>query len=125
VISNPPFGSINGRGDFDLAIVERAADFADDATFILPAMSVPFAFSGRQGYDNSRPSDKAAKFRARTGINLSAGCGVDCAYYRDQWRGTAPAVEIALADYAEARAIKSPSPAIIKPTQADLFSFAT
>ena len=127
VVANPPFGSIGGRGDFDLAIVERAADFADDATFILPAMSVPFSFSGRQGYDNSRPSDKARKFRDRTGIDLQAGCGVDCDYYRNEWRGTAPAVEIALADYAEARARLAPAPVaspIIIPTQADLFSFA-
>lgn len=104
VVSNPPFGAIDGRGDFDLAIVERAGDFADDATFILPAGSVPFAYSGRRGHDDTRPSPKAARFRDRTRINLRAGCGVDCSFYRDEWRNAAPAVEIALADYAEARA---------------------
>lgn len=108
VVSNPPFGAIDGRSDFDLAIVERAADFADDATFILPAMSVPFAYSGRQCYDDSQPSNKASRFRDRTRINLRAGCGVDCSFYRDDWRNTAPAVEIACADYAEARAIVEP-----------------
>lgn len=113
VIANPPFGSINGRGDFDLAIVERAADFADNATFILPAMSVPFAYSGRPCYDDSRPSDKARRFRERTGIDLRAGCGVDCSYYRDDWRGVAPAVEIAIADYAEARAARAAEPILL------------
>ncbi len=107
VVANPPFGAINGRGDFDLAIVERAADFADDATFILPAGSVPFAYSGRPCYDDSRPSDKARRFRDRTRIDLRAGCGVDCSFYRDEWRNTAPAVEIACADYAETRTARA------------------
>lgn len=106
VVANPPFGAIQGRGDFDLAIVERGADFADEGTFILPAMSVPFAYSGRPCYDDSRPSDKARRFRERTGINLTAGCGVDCSYYRNDWQGVAPAVEIACADYREARALR-------------------
>lgn len=104
VIANPPFGNIGGRGDFAQAIVERAEDFADHATFILPAMAVPWAFSGRRCYEPEGGSDKARRFRDRTGITLHAGCGVDCDFYRDQWRGTAPSVEIACADYADARA---------------------
>lgn len=120
VIANPPFGKIGGKADFDLAVVELAERYADNATFILPAGSVPWRFSGQRGYDPSRPSDKAVRFRDRTKIELRPGCGVDCDFYRDQWRGAAPAVEIALADYEEARSQRPAAPA----AQADLFGAA-
>jgi predicted RNA methylase len=104
VISNPPFGrkiKIDGprySGEADLAVIDIASDCARSGTFIIPAMSAPFAYSG-QPYYQERPSAKYAKFNAKTGIELQAGCGVDCSYYRDQWRGTAPAVEIVTADF--------------------------
>ncbi len=126
VISNPPFGKLAGKADFDLAVVERARDLADNATFILPAMSVPWAYSGRPFFDDRRPSEKARRFRERTGIELRPGCGVDCSTYRDLWRGTAPAVEIALADFTEGRGAAWPAEEVAAPAadQPDLFAEA-
>lgn len=109
VIANPPFGKIGGKGDFDLAIVELAERYADNATFILPSGSVPWKFSGRSCFEPGAGSDKAKRFRDRTKIEMRPGCGVDCDFYRDQWRGTAPAVEIVCVDYFEARAARAPA----------------
>lgn len=109
VISNPPFGRLNGIGDFDLAIVERAERYADNATFILPAGSVPWAYSGRPGFEPDSRSEKAKRFRERTKIDLTPNCGIDCSAWASDWRGAAPKVEIALADYAEARSLRTPT----------------
>lgn len=104
VISNPPFGrtiKIAGprySGEADLAVIDIASQYAPNGTFIIPVNSAPFSYSGRPYYER-RPSAKFDKFTRMTGIELEAGCGVDCSYYRDQWRGTAPAVEIVTADF--------------------------
>lgn len=119
VISNPPFGRLQGHSAFDLAIVERAERYADDGTFILPAGSVPWSFSGHQCFDDKRPSDLARSFRERTKIDLKPNCGIDCSYWQKDWRGAAPKVEIALADYAEARALRA-----AEEEQPDLFGRA-
>ncbi len=110
VISNPPFGKIGDHGDFDLAIVEQAERYADNATFILPIGSVPWAFSGRPCFEPDSRSEKAKRFRDRTKIDLKPNCGIDCSVWEKDWRGAAPKVEIALADYAEARALRQPVP---------------
>lgn len=119
VISNPPFGRIGGQADFDLAIVERAERYADMGTFILPSGSVPWAFSGRPCFEHDSKSEKAKRFRDRTKIDLQPNCGIDCAYWAKDWRGASPSVEIALADYAEARALR-----LADEPQQDLFGEA-
>jgi len=118
-IGNPPFGRLAGHSDFDLAIVERAERYADMGTFILPAGSVPWAYSGRPCFEADRPSEKAVRFRDRTKINLHPNCGIDCSVWANDWRGAAPKVEVAIVDYAEARALRRP-----ETMQCDLFGEA-
>lgn len=121
VISNPPFGRFQGHANFDLAVVEAAERYADLGTFILPAGSVPWAYSGRPCFEADSRSDVAKRFRDRTKIDLTPNCGIDCSTWEMDWRGAAPKVEIALADFAEARALRKPATAA--PTdQPDLFA---
>lgn len=104
VISNPPFGKkikIAGprySGEADLAVIDIASRYAPDGTFIIPQMSAPFEYSGRPYY-RQHSSAKYERFHKATGITLEAGCGVDCSYFIDQWKGVAPAVEIVTADF--------------------------
>lgn len=124
VISNPPFGRIGGHANFDLAIVERAERYADMATFILPGGSVPWAFSGRSSFEPDSRSALAKRFRDDTKIDLKPNCGIDCSVWADDWRGAKPKVEIAIADYAEARSLRLPAPLAANDDQADLFGDA-
>lgn len=104
VISNPPFGKkikIAGprySGEADLAVIDIASQYAPCGTFIIPQMSAPFAYSGRPYYQE-RASAKYDRFHKATGIELAAGCGVDCSYYIDEWKGVAPHVEIVTTDF--------------------------
>jgi hypothetical protein len=115
-ISNPPFGNIKTGGewkgkytgsDFEFRTIEIASRIARHGTFIIPQMSAGFRLSGAQYYehsDNERDSFRAPKyqkFQAQTGIRLDAGCGVDTTYYKDEWHGVSPQVEIACADFTE------------------------
>ena len=132
VVSNPPFGNIQGRGNFDLAVVEQAERYADMGVFILPAGSVPWAYSGRPCFESDSRSEVARRFRDRTQIHLEPGCGIDCSTWAKDWRGVAPKVEIAVADYDDARArrdaLKAPpaaKPAVVAVAQIDLFGRAT
>jgi len=120
-ISNPPFGktakiaSPRYSGEDDLAVVDIASDLADYGVFILPAMSVPFAFSGQPHY-RTRSAPKYDKFHAATGITINCE-SIDCAVHRDSWRGVSPKVEVASADFVEVREARSPA-------QASLFGIA-
>lgn len=102
-VSNPPFGrniKIRGprySGEADLAVIDIASELADYGCFIIPQSSTHFEYSGRQCYTNT-DSAKYSKFRAQTGIELTCG-SIDCAVFKDQWRGVSPRVEIALADF--------------------------
>lgn len=133
-ISNPPFGS-TGRGgkgsprftgtNFEYHVIDIASDLADYGVFIIPQMSAPFRYSGVQYYQD-QPSEKYDKFRNQTGIELTAGCGIDTSLFRRDWHGVAPATEIVCADFEAARASRSSTVADIastpKPFQADLFA---
>lgn len=120
-ISNPPFGKVvritgpRYKGEADLAVIDIASGLADFGTFIIPQLSAPFEYSGRQAY-RARESAKFSKFHAATDIDLTVGCGVDCSYFRTQWRGVAPSVEIVCADFSAIQASRNP--------QADLFEEA-
>lgn len=115
-ISNPPFGNIKTGGDwkgkytgsdFEYRTIEIASRIADFGTFIIPQMSAGFRLSGARYYehsDNERDSfrsDKYQRFAQQTGIRLDAGCGVDTTYYKDEWHGVSPLVEVACADFTE------------------------
>ena len=111
-IANPPFGKvcrINGprySGEADLAVIDIASDIAEFGAFIIPQMSAPFEYSGVP-HHRIRSSAKFDKFHDATGIELNAGCGVDCEYFRNQWRGVAPKVEIVCADFEEIQAARA------------------
>lgn len=117
VISNPPFGRLQGVANFDLAIVEAAERYADNGTFILPAGSVPWAYSGRPSFEPDSRSEVARRFRDRTKIDLTPNCGIDCSTWAKDWRGAAPSVEIALADYVSAQEAR-----LAEQSQPDLFA---
>lgn len=109
-ISNPPFGKtakIKGprySGEDDLAVVDIASDLADYGVFILPAMSVPFQYSGKPTY-RERPSPKYERFSVATKIALTCE-SIDCEVYREAWRGVSPSVEVVAADFTEARSLR-------------------
>ena len=111
VISNSPFGRMNKAkrkfrykgGAFELALIDMMADHADAGAFIIPQMSAPFEYSGRQMH-RRRHTRESQKFFDQTGLYLSEGCGVDCNYHKEDWQDVAPNVEIVTVDYAEHRA---------------------
>lgn len=106
-ISNPPFGAVarNGRraprfsgGEFEYHVIDIASDLADYGTFIIPQMSAPFRFSGQSHYREAK-DDRYLRFVEQTGIELAAGCGVDCDYHKDEWHGVSPVVEIVTCEF--------------------------
>lgn len=120
-ISNPPFGNIkrsknaprySGK-DFEFHVVDIAAHLAGFGVFILPQMSAGFDYSGRQCY-RRQESGKAFDFQKKTGLHFEAGCGVDTAFFKDQWRGVSPICEIVCVDFSEDHSEA--------PAQTDLFS---
>jgi predicted RNA methylase len=127
-ISNPPFGATKRSGDapryrgknFDLHVIDIASDIADYGVFIIPQGSSPFEYSGRPGYCERR-SEAYEAFHSQTGLTLTPNCGIDCDFYRKEWRGVAPAVEIVCCDFVEARAARA---ATAEPEQIDLFGVA-
>ncbi|MCP1843942.1 SAM-dependent methyltransferase [Bradyrhizobium sp. USDA 4524] len=106
VIANPPFGATPraGKGprytgrSFEFHVIDLVSDMADYGAFIIPQMSAPFEYSGAQCYRERKSADYL-RFAEQTGIHLEAGCGVDCAYHRDGWKGVAPNVEIVCANF--------------------------
>jgi hypothetical protein len=117
-IANPPFGATprNGNGprytgrSFEFHVIDLASKIADCGAFIIPQMSAPFEYSGVQCYRERRSADYL-RFTEQTGIHLEAGCGVDCAYYRDGWKGVAPNVEIVCANFEDMPRNRAPSSA--------------
>jgi predicted RNA methylase len=117
-ISNPPFGNIKrsrnaprytGR-DFEFHVIDIAAHLADYGAFIVPQMSAGFNYSGRKVYER-HGEGRAVQFQKLTGLHFDTGCGVDTAYYMDQWKGVSPLCEIVCVDFAEGRAAAMPKPA--------------
>lgn len=104
-ISNPPFGKGGPTKGLtlDLDVVRVASTLAEFGAFILPAGSVPFRYSGRPYYETW---ENAAyqRFHKLTGVSLEASCGIDCSYFRDQWRFASPSVEVATSEFATPRA---------------------
>lgn len=116
-ISNPPFGKVARKtcaaprytgGKFEYHVVDIASGVADYGTFILPQESAPFRYSGRQRFE---PVSSSAyqRFSQQTGIELTNNCGIDTSEHQSEWRGVAPAVEIVLSDFTEARQRRAPA----------------
>jgi hypothetical protein len=109
-ISNPPFGRSVGSdcrsprlssGPFEYKVIDIASSLADSGAFIIPQQSSPFQFSGKR--DNTFiKSREYMKFEERTGIVLDYGCANDTTVDAE-WRGVNVVVEIALADFTQAR----------------------
>lgn len=125
-IANPPFGRVNRHGraapryegaDFAYHVIDIASDIADHGAFIVPqGTTAPFQYSGVQCYRRTEGRGYTA-FLEQTAIDLDAGVGIDTSIFRDQWKGTSPAVEIVCADFIEARENRIPA-------QTDLFANA-
>ncbi|MGX1052200.1 hypothetical protein AB7M74_003152 [Bradyrhizobium japonicum] len=102
-IANPPFGATPRTGNgpcytgrsFEFHVIDLASDIADYGAFIIPQMSAPFGYSGVQCYRERKTADFLT-FAEQTGIHLEAGCGVDCAYYRDAWKGVRPTSKLSV-----------------------------
>lgn len=128
-ISNPPFGKIKAddyRGkyagsEFEYKVIELASRLAWFGAFIIPQMSAPFRYSGRQQYERNE-SDKARKFREQTGIEMEPNCGIDTAIYANDWRGVSPICEIVVCEF-EAKRQAIPTIAA-EPEQGLLFKAA-
>lgn len=116
-ISNPPFGKggpIKGVA-LDLNVVAVAARMAEFGAFILPQSSAPFRYSGQRHYDPT-PGHAYASLRERTGIELGPNCGIDCAEWRNDWRGVAPAVEIVTGEFSDWQAAQLAAAEPVQPT---------
>jgi len=114
VIANPPFGgtarsksaSPRYRGrEFEYHLIDIASDLGDAGVFIVPQMSAPFSYSGRQDFRISS-STAYAGFERQTAIQLSVGIPIDTSAYRNEWRGAAPTTEIVHADFHKARSMR-------------------
>lgn len=107
-ICNPPFGNIktgrdnDGFGGFEFSAIYKASKIAKYGIFILPQMSTPFLYSGRESFKECM-NDKVKRFVDKTGIKFQFNCGIDTAYYKDQWHGVAPICEVCTFDFMEAR----------------------
>jgi hypothetical protein len=105
-ISNPPFGATprdrkaprySGRA-FEFHVIDIAAGLAEQGAFIIPQPSAPFRFSGAPCFERCEGSAYRG-FSEATGVSLEPGCGIDCAYHADGWRGVKPTVEVVTADF--------------------------
>lgn len=78
-VSNPPFGNVKTQDDrknyrytgsqLEYKVIEQASKIAKYGAFILPQMSVPWKYSGVQGFKNM-PSAKYEQFNRQTGIEF-------------------------------------------------------
>ncbi|SDR45264.1 methyltransferase [Pseudovibrio sp. Tun.PSC04-5.I4] len=119
-ISNPPFGKVRRSGNgpsykgglFEHHVIDIASKLACEGTFIIPQNSASFAYSGVQ-YHRQTPTSAGGEFAASQGFEMTAGIGIDTAFYRKSWKGVSPLCEVALIDFSECQA-KETQP-VIKP----------
>lgn len=117
VIRNPPFGA-TARGQkggprytgnkFEYHVIDVASDIASYGVFIIPQGAAPFRYSGQPSYEQTCGDDGYKAFVSQTGIELGHSCGIDTSYHLKDWRGVAPATEIVVVDFEEARARRAP-----------------
>lgn len=97
-VMNPPFGNTTKSdhsaprykgADLDLAVMDVAATLAPYCVAVVPKDRAPWDYRG-----NRQASKRADLFKAATGYELHRFSSLDCEYYRDQWNGVSPSVEI-------------------------------
>lgn len=118
-VSNPPFGKLKRDGDsptyaggeFEYHVISIASQLADYGVFIIPNMSLGWQYSGEHTLYQERASAKHTRFVKQTGINLTAGCGIDCHTWIEEWHGVAPQVEVACADFTDSDVKRATPPA--------------
>lgn len=116
-IANPPYGTLTRSGNgagyagrrFEYHVIGVAADLARRGVFLIPQTSAPFRYSGRPCCEHDTGDDEYTRFHVETGIELEPGMGVDTTYYRDQWHGVRPNVEIVTCDFTERRSATVPA----------------
>lgn len=110
VISNPPFGNTAKRpelkgprykGRMDYEVIDISSDLASMGVFILPQASLPFSFSGRQGFV-TKENEAYEKFSKATHIKLEMNCGIDTSTI-GKFRDVTIVTEIAIADFRKTR----------------------
>jgi hypothetical protein len=114
-IANPPFGAVGQRthsprysgSNFEYKILDIASDRARYGVFLIPQSSSPFAYSGRQKFEETL-TDKYLKFKQQTSIELQANCGIDTSVSLKEWHGVSVATEIVIAEFDDARARRQP-----------------
>ena len=100
-ISNPPYGRCKRKPDwlrytgmFEYMVAEIANWIAEYSVFLISQGAAPFSYSGKQTYEET-PNREYSKFLEKTGIHLSAGCGIDTTKCGgDKWDGTNIITEI-------------------------------
>jgi hypothetical protein len=106
-ISNPPFGAINtgasfegsySGAKFEYKVIELASRLAEWGAFIIPQMSAPFRYSGKQTYSEMVDSE-CQKFIDQTGIVMGMNCGIDTSMYLNEWKGVSPMCEIVVCEF--------------------------
>lgn len=104
-IANPPFGNIACKhrssyqnGAFEYMVIEAASRIASGGAFIIPQMSAPFIYSGRQDH-YWLESGRARQFEASTGISLEFNLGIDTADYKSEWHCSQPTCEIVCCEF--------------------------
>jgi hypothetical protein len=77
---------------------DLAAHIPGYGAFIVPQMSAPFRYSGAQYYERNE-HERYMKLAEQTGMYLDSGCGIDTTIYKDDWKHTAPIVEIVTCEF--------------------------
>jgi hypothetical protein len=123
-IGNPPFGAIKRTKDapggykgrkFEYHVIAVAAQIADYGVFIIPQMSAPFDYSGKDRFYGDRADSEYERFTKATGIVLEPNCGIDTSIYREEWHGVSPAVEIVTVDFTEVQRVPETAPVTVLP----------
>ena len=102
-VSNPPFGRIKSDKagprytgpNFEYKVIDLAAEYADQGTFVLPQQSAGFQYSGVPYYERKEYGREYQKFVKQTGIFLDIGVGMDTTAY-SEWHGVSPRTEVAI-----------------------------
>lgn len=105
-VSNPPYGNITRDGagpryagaECEYHVVDIASTLARRGVFILPQASLGWAYSGRERYQQQLVP-RHERFVDDSGIELEAGCGIDCSALTEDWQRAVPQVEVAKADF--------------------------
>jgi hypothetical protein len=108
-VANPPFGALARSGDapgyrgsrFEYHAIAVAAHIARHGVFPIPQQSAPFRYSGERHMDHDRADAECRRFQSGTGITLEPSCGIDTAYYREDWHHPPVLTEVVTTDFSD------------------------